>query len=515
MERVRCRVSAAVDSLAALDQFWAAASPSGDLQPKTILLYQWIRVAAALFAFPGIAWLLLPQRWRMAVVAWLRQLANWRWMLLAILAVATAVRVSWLLYFPTQPYADSEWYYRTAAQLAAGHGYVWDLESRQPLVGWPIGYPALLAIFFVVTGPSTVLAQSLNVLFSVVCVALTFAIGDRLFGRMVATVAGLVLALFPGMVVYASLVSTDLLFMLLTTATYFMVLRPIAQRQRAANAIDGLLAGLLVGISTLVRATGMTLLPLWGLVRWMVTGSFMRALGWTLAGVVAVALVVLPWTIRNYVHFQKIIPVSTNGGVNFWIGNNPWARGDFMWPRDEAYNPLLPLMGNEPTINAEGYHLGLEYLQQMAREDPAHLARLYFNKALYMFNAFDFGLGWNKLSAVIPDHPGVGDKAFAVTDLVYWLGAGFALFGLLALVIQSRAHAQISGAAYSWRPIGLLFTCPFSARIASCCRCCRSMPSMQPWASWHFWAGQPPWQKLWKRQQSGQDSHPRAFCGWS
>ncbi len=436
-------------------------SPSGDLQPKTVLLFQLLRVVATLPAVVGVAWLLIPQRWRLAVVMWLRRAADWRWMLLAILGVAIAVRVAWLLYFPAQPYADSEWYFRTAAQLAAGHGYVWDLESRRPLVGWPVGYPALLAGFFVVTEPSVALAQVLNVLFSIACVALTYAIADRLFGRTVAMLTGLVLAFFPGMVVYTSLVSTDLLFMLLTTATYTMVLRPVAPRRRRANAVDGLLAGILVGMSALVRATGMTLMPLWGLVRWMVTGSFARSVRWTLAMAVAAILVVLPWTIRNYVHFQKIIPVSTNGGVNFWIGNNPWARGDFMWPRDEAYNPLLPLMGNEPAIDAEGYRLGLEYLQQTAREDPAHLARLYFNKALYMFNSFDFGLGWNKLSAVIPDHPGVGVEAFAVTNLVYWLGAGFALFGLLALMIRWRdTHAdQWSGvllAAY-WFGVHLPF----------------------------------------------------------
>ncbi len=55
-----------------------------------------------------------------------------------------------------------------------------------------------------------------------------------------------------------------------------------------------------------------------------------RARVWTsvrfaaLAAIVAVTLLA-PWTIRNYQIFHRFIPISTNGGFNFWRGNNAFS----------------------------------------------------------------------------------------------------------------------------------------------------------------------------------------------
>ncbi len=42
------------------------------------------------------------------------------------------------------------------------------------------------------------------------------------------------------------------------------------------------------------------------------------------------ACVVLPWTARNVRQFGHVIAVSTNGGGNLWIGNNPDANGRYV-----------------------------------------------------------------------------------------------------------------------------------------------------------------------------------------
>jgi hypothetical protein len=41
-----------------------------------------------------------------------------------------------------------------------------------------------------------------------------------------------------------------------------------------------------------------------------------------------VALIVGPWTIRNYVHHGRLMIVASDGGVTFWTGNHPLATGD-------------------------------------------------------------------------------------------------------------------------------------------------------------------------------------------
>ena len=43
--------------------------------------------------------------------------------------------------------------------------------------------------------------------------------------------------------------------------------------------------------------------------------------------IILCGLVVLPWTIRNYVVFGRIVPLKTSFGLNLWMGNNPNATG--------------------------------------------------------------------------------------------------------------------------------------------------------------------------------------------
>ena len=44
--------------------------------------------------------------------------------------------------------------------------------------------------------------------------------------------------------------------------------------------------------------------------------------------VVVAALCVAPWTIRNHRVYGRWIAVASEGGVTFWTGNHPLARGD-------------------------------------------------------------------------------------------------------------------------------------------------------------------------------------------
>jgi 4-amino-4-deoxy-L-arabinose transferase-like glycosyltransferase len=43
----------------------------------------------------------------------------------------------------------------------------------------------------------------------------------------------------------------------------------------------------------------------------------------------AFALLVSPWTIRNYLHWKRFIPFSTKAGVNAWMHNHPGLKVEF------------------------------------------------------------------------------------------------------------------------------------------------------------------------------------------
>jgi len=157
---------------------------------------------------------------------------------------------------------------------------------------------------------------------------------------------------------------------------------------------------------------------------------------WVLGLGIGLALIVGAWTARNWLHFHKLIPVSNNGGANFWIGSNPLAYGGFLWPRDPALNPLIPLIGDEVAVDELGYHLGLEWLSA----DPPRWLGLMPAKIFYLFNSSDTGVDWNRQSALAPDQRGAGDHAYALTNLTYILLALLALIGLAALVLLPKFY---------------------------------------------------------------------------
>lgn len=87
-----------------------------------------------------------------------------------------------------------------------------------------------------------------------------------------------------------------------------------------------------------------------------------RALKLWLVMSAATLLTVLPWTVRNYFVLGAFIPISTNSGNNFYIGNNPQYEGQPIWL-------LAPSVewkdgANELEDYRRGLHDGLLYIWQ-------------------------------------------------------------------------------------------------------------------------------------------------------
>ena len=145
-----------------------------------------------------------------------------------------------------------------------------------------------------------------------------------------------------------------------------------------------LVSGLFLGLAALTRPV---LLPAPGLFflyevlcsggrgRWRGRTLWRRALGGALAVALGMALVVGPWTWRNYRALGAFVPVSTNGGVNLWQGNNPHTNGEFFWSDDPHLNPLL-----EVQDEVERDRLGRQLALAWIRENPRQFLQLGWKK---------------------------------------------------------------------------------------------------------------------------------------
>jgi hypothetical protein len=102
--------------------------------------------------------------------------------------------------------------------------------------------------------------------------------------------------------------------------------------------------------------------------------------------VLGMAVIVAPWTLRNYVHHGRLVFVASEGGVTFWTGNHPLAVGD----GDMAANIGIKL--DNQRLRAEHPLVGEEDMEPIyyrealswIREHPADWAALQLRKVFYL-----------------------------------------------------------------------------------------------------------------------------------
>jgi 4-amino-4-deoxy-L-arabinose transferase-like glycosyltransferase len=255
-----------------------------------------------------------------------RRLAGDDLMFGALLFVTALVpRVVVALAWTGEPVWDGHYYDFGARRIAAGFGYSDDRVvpgglSWHPWCHYPVGYSGFLALFYRVLGTEHAVAAVANALTGAALAVVTWALARYALSRGRARAAGLIVALHPGLVLYAALVMTEPLAALLTLTAFWLAVRD-------RSPVRGLIAGaLMLGVAALVRPQALLCAPFLALVA--ARGWRGRAVAATAAVVIAL-VPVLPWTARNCRVMDGCALVSTNAGWNLAIGAFPRATGRF------------------------------------------------------------------------------------------------------------------------------------------------------------------------------------------
>jgi 4-amino-4-deoxy-L-arabinose transferase-like glycosyltransferase len=251
------------------------------------------------------------------------RLAGSRAALVAVVALALAVRVAVVLGTPRfAPNTDAEDYDRIAISLVA--------ENRFPVsvvdpAGGPTAfrgpaYPLVLAAAYELSGVSSAHARWRagrleEALLGTAAVALMWLIAVRLWGAAAALATGLIGAVYPPLVLIGSSLMSESLFIPLALGAVLAAL-VAGERGRARWAA---LAGVLIGLAALTRSDGLILVaPLgWLLVRGPrggPGGRGGRGFGAVAAMLAALAVTLVPWTVRNYHEFHRLVPITTESG---------------------------------------------------------------------------------------------------------------------------------------------------------------------------------------------------------
>src|SRR5436190_17896583 len=234
--------------------------------------------------------------------------------LAAITAAALAVRGlhTVLIADHTRGLGDFFYYHGIANLLADGRGFVDPFLStaahpypsalHPPL--WPLALAAASKL-----GATGFLAHRLvGCVLGTATVALLGLLGRRVAGDRVGLLSAAIAALYPTLVAADGSLMSESLYGLFVTVVLLLAYRLI-DRPSAGRAAG---LGAAIGLAALTRGEGLLFLPLLALpLAWRGVGGGARLLRLA-APLVATALVIAPWTVRNWIQFDRPILISTN-----------------------------------------------------------------------------------------------------------------------------------------------------------------------------------------------------------
>jgi hypothetical protein len=263
-----------------------------------------------------------------------------------IAALGLACRAVAVVHPVADPADDSHAYYALAKALYEEGSY--GEPTFHDSSDWSPGAPWLYAGLFVVTGgPREGSIRILEALMGVGTILVVFLLGWRLGGRWPALLGALGVAIYPPFIHSVGEIMSEPPAMLSLPAAILAFLWAWDRTASGRGAADGaadtgaagghtawawLLPGFLFGITamfrpeyTLVAAAFVAFVA----VRWAWERRW--SFGATAVGLMLVALLlpILPWTIRNLVVLERLVPISTGGGKALYVGTFYPADGEY------------------------------------------------------------------------------------------------------------------------------------------------------------------------------------------
>jgi hypothetical protein len=263
------------------------------------------------------------------------------WWLIFLVALLARLGFAWYMerQIPRDVLAPASFAQETgsiAQSLATEKGFSSPFGKDTGPTAWltPV-YPLLVAgifrVFGVFTRASFFTVVFLNALFSSgVCVAI-FHVGKRVAGTGVASGAAWLWAIFPNAVIVPFEWVWDTSLSALLASTILLATLNLAESGRYR---DWCLYGLLWGFTLMTNPSLGSLLPfllVWAAYRARCEMK-LHAIKPALVAAGIAILCCVPWTVRNFVVFHRLVPLRSNLPLELYIGNNENYAPHATWP---------------------------------------------------------------------------------------------------------------------------------------------------------------------------------------
>ncbi|MFH0946850.1 MAG: tetratricopeptide repeat protein [Planctomycetota bacterium] len=325
------------------------------------------------------------------------------------------------------PIMDAAYHVDWARALASGQDFQPGPFFRAPL------YPWFLTVVRVLFGEGLFVPRLIQCLLGAATAVLCYMIGRRAFDARVGLLAGLSAATYWVLIYFDAELLLPTLLVPLSLAALYVTLG-LAKRPTPSRAAC---AGLLFGLSAICRPNILLFMPLVALWLWLFCPKRTRA-GLIAAAAFSLSLLapILPLTAYNYFVGHDTVLISSQAGVNFWIGNNPDSDGGTAivpgtragwW---EGYHDAIRLAEHAEGRSLKPSEVSAHYSQKAwdwILSHPGDAARHLLWKARLFFTNWELG-----------NNQEVRFFAERFNPFVLWLPLGFpavAGFGLLGLLL--------------------------------------------------------------------------------
>lgn len=248
-------------------------------------------------------------------------------LLAAIAVLGLGLRAYAVAHPVANPADDSHAYYALSKALYEEGSYGGPTFKNSS--DWSPGAPLLYAASFYATGGAREgTARIVEALLGVAAILVVFLLGERLGGRWAGLLAAFAVAVYPPFIHSTGELMSEPPAILTLPAAVLAFLWA-GERERLAA---WLLPGLLLGLTAMFRPEYLVVAAAFVVLAAVRVGL---ARGWRpgLAGaalmVAALALPIVPWTIRNADVLGRLVPISTGSGKALYVGTYLPADGEY------------------------------------------------------------------------------------------------------------------------------------------------------------------------------------------
>jgi len=302
--------------------------------------------------------------------------------LIFLLAAALLIKLAYLFMAMEQPSSvgflsvDALYHYKWASSIASGHFLTNAPYFRAPL------YPFILALLLKVSGGSLLFIRLFQLLAGCLTLYYAYRIAASSAGKTAGFLAVILMLFYPITTYFEGELLLDSMFTLFALMSlYFFVIEKDGHNRP-------LLAGLFFALAALTRPTIIIFLPfivIYYLRGWRQPELRRSHLKTLLSFLIVIVVLVAPVTVINYLESDQLVLISYQGGINFYLGNNPKADG---------LSSTLPGVGKDWDLKDADY---------LAYKETGR--NLKYGEQSY----FWYGQGLN----YIMNHPGAALKLFA------------------------------------------------------------------------------------------------------